>query len=93
MTAVAVTGSAEDNCGSFTARIVSVTSNEPVDGLGDGDTSPDWEITGDLTVDLRAERSGAGTGRIYTIRVQCTDEAGNSSFGDVTVVVPRDKGK
>jgi hypothetical protein len=74
-------------------KIVSVTSNEPVDGLGDGDTSPDWQITGDLTVNLRAERSGTGTGRVYTITVLCMDKAGNSSTGIVTVAVPHDKGK
>ena len=36
-----------------TCTIIDVTSNEPVEGGGDGNTSPDWEITGDLTVDLR----------------------------------------
>jgi hypothetical protein len=40
-------------------QIVSVTSNEPV---GTGATHvPDWVVTGKLTADLRAERSGAGT--------------------------------
>jgi len=66
-----------------------VTSNEPVDGLGDGDTGPDWQITGDLTVNLRAERSGQGSGRIYTITIECTDFSGNSSTKTVTVSVPR----
>ena len=41
-----------------TARIVGVSSNEPIDGDDDGNTSPDWEITGPLSVNLRAERSG-----------------------------------
>ena len=71
-------------------RIVSVTSNEPVDGLGDGDTAPDWEITGDLTLNVRAERAGNGTGRIYTITVACTDGSGNTSTATVTVTVPHD---
>lgn len=39
-------------------RIISVRSNEPVDGLGDGDTTPNWTITEDLTLNLQAERSG-----------------------------------
>jgi hypothetical protein len=59
-------------------RIGSVDSNEPTDGLGDGDQTPDWEITGNLAVDLRAERSGAGSGRVYTLAVECTDATGNS---------------
>jgi hypothetical protein len=38
--------------------ISEVTSNESVDGGGDGNTSPDWTITGDLTVDLRGGALG-----------------------------------
>jgi hypothetical protein len=72
-------------------QIVSVSSNEPANGVGDGNTQPDWVITGDLTVDLRAERSGPGSGRVYTITVQCTDDSGNSSSGEVLVRVPHDR--
>lgn len=70
-------------------RIISVSSNEPADGLGDGDTSPDWEITGPLTVNLRAERSGEGHGRIYMVTIECSDDSGNTSTATVTVRVPR----
>ena len=69
-------------------QIIQVTSNEPEDGLGNGDKAPDWEITGNLTVKLRAERSGTGSGRIYTITVVCTDADGNSSTETVNVTVP-----
>jgi hypothetical protein len=72
-------------------RIVSVTSNEPVTGQGDH-TSPDWVVTGNLTLDLRAERSGVGNGRLYWIKVRCTDDSGNSSTRTATVRVPHDKG-
>ncbi len=71
-----------------TAHIVGVSSNEPIDGEDDGNTSPDWVITGPLTVDLRAERSGIGTGRIYTIEVEGSDAAGNTVRHSVTVLVP-----
>ncbi len=71
-----------------TARIVAVSSNEPIDGDDDGTTSPDWVITGPLTVDLRAERSGIGTGRVYTIEVEGSDAAGNTIRQSVTVRVP-----
>ena len=81
--AIAVTASASDQCGgSVYCRITSVTSNEPVDGVG-------WVVTGDLTLNLRASRSSKGTGRIYTITVTCTDGAGNRSTKTVTVTVPR----
>ena len=74
-----------------TARIVGVSSNEPIDGADDGNTSPDWEITGPLTVSLRAERSGVGTGRVYTIQVEGRDSAGNTTLQAVTVSVPLER--
>ena len=73
--------------------IVSVTSNEPINGLGDGNTEPDYEITGKLTLNLRAERSGTGNGRIYTVGVACADASGNSSTQAVAVTVLHDQSK
>jgi hypothetical protein len=72
-------------------RISSVSSNEPVNGLGDGDTAPDWVIMGNLTLNLRAERSGTGGGRIYAISVTCTDASGNSRVGTTKVTVPHNQ--
>ena len=90
---VTVATSVADNCDSGPrCAITSVTSNEPVNGLGDGDTAPDWEVTGASTLLLRAERSGTGTGRVYTIGSTCTDAAGNATVGYTTVSVPHDQG-
>jgi rhamnogalacturonan endolyase len=72
-------------------RILSVTSNEPVNGTGDGNTEPDWLITGDLTLQLRAERAGNNSSRIYTITVQTRDAAGNATTRTITVRVPHDR--
>ena len=92
MRSVIVTVDVSDACDANpTCQIVSVSSNEPIDGQGDGNTSPDWTITGDLTVDLRAERSGGGAGRVYTITIKCTDSSGNFSTTTVTVSVPHDQ--
>jgi len=94
MVAVKVAVSGSDVCDTTpSCHITSVSSNEPENGLGDGDKSPDWEITGDLTLKLRAERSGKGTGRIYTATISCSDASGNSLEGEVTITVPHDKGK
>jgi YD repeat-containing protein len=95
MVAVTVEATADDNCDeSPECMIVSVNSNQDVNGLGDGNTEPDWSITGGLAVDLRAERSGKGNGdRVYTITVECVDNVGNSSSSTVDVTVPHDKGK
>ena len=93
MVPVTVTVDATDLCDpNFSCEIVSVTSNEPENGLGDGDTSPDWIVTGALTLELRSERAGPGTGRIYTITVECTDDSGNSSTATVEVTVPHSQG-
>ena len=94
MVPVTISVSVFDNCDtSPTCQIISIISNEPENGLGDGDTAPDWEITGDLTANLRAERAGNGSGRVYTITVRCTDNAGNSTDREVTVTVLHDKKK
>ncbi len=94
MVPVSVSAAASDNCGGPVAcRIVSVSSSEAEDGLGDGETSPDWLITGDLSLQLRAERSGTGSGRTYTVTVECSDEAGNLAGSSVEVNVRHDRGK
>jgi PKD domain len=94
MVSVTVAVSVSDLCDAIpVCQIISVSSNEPVNGLGDGDTAPDWVITGNLTLNLRAERSGMGTGRVYTSTIQCTDASGNSSTKTVTVNVPHDQRK
>jgi hypothetical protein len=94
MVPVTLEVAASDNCDRRpTCGITSVTSNEPVDGTGDGDLSPDWEMISNLKVKLRAERSGEGSGRIYTILVTCSDAAGNSASESVDVIVPHDKRK
>jgi len=94
MREVSITAVANDSCdpGPYSCRIISVASNEPVTGKGTGNHAPDWEIIGDLTVNLRAERSGSGTGRIYTVEVACTDASSNESTGAALVTVPHDQG-
>ncbi len=55
------------------------------------DFEPDYEITGPLSLNLRAERAGKSQGRTYTIRVLATDCSGAYPF-DVVVEVPHDRG-
>jgi len=90
MATITVTVAATDDSGTApTCRIISVSSNEATDGPGDGHTAPDWVITGALTADLRAERLGHGSGRSYTITVECQDASGNTASGSTTVKVPK----
>jgi hypothetical protein len=74
-----------------TVTLVSVTSNEPENGKGDGNTTNDIEIVNDTTFRLRAERSGRGDGRIYTITYRATDASGNSAEASVTITVPHNQ--
>lgn len=70
--------------------LISVTSNEPDNGLGDGDTANDIVINPDGSILLRAERSGTGSGRLYTITYRATDIAGNETIASTAVSVPHD---
>ena len=72
---------------------VSVTSNEPDNGDDDGNTINDIVIVDSTHFQLRAERSGVGTGRIYTITYTVTDACGNSTTQSVTVTVPLSQGE
>jgi hypothetical protein len=76
-----------------TVELVSIESNEPDDGLGDGDTANDIVIVDAFHFKLRAERSGTDEGRIYTITYKVTDDCGNETYATVTVSVPKSKGK
>ncbi len=79
--------------GNVQTEIVSVTSSEPDNGLGDGDTANDIVINPDGTIFLRAERAGSGNGRIYTITMLATDNAGNRTVAVTEAIVPHDKGR
>lgn len=99
MVDIVIEANASDNSGLPVTLAAVVTSNEPVNGLGDGDMEPDWtepvidQDTGIIEVQLRAERSGSGDGRIYTISITAIDTSDNSSTTDVEIIVPHDKGK
>jgi hypothetical protein len=71
---------------------VSITSSESQNDRGDGNTENDIvEENGKLY--LRAERSGLGNDRVYTITYRAEDAAGNTSTATCTVTVPHDQKK
>lgn len=70
--------------------VLDVTQDEPINGLGDGDTSPDAVIQGN-TLLLRAERAGDGNGRTYHVIFRADDSFGESCVGSFTVIVPHDR--
>jgi endo-1,4-beta-xylanase len=89
MIAVKVTAQSTDAVSAVVCRISSIESNEPDNGLGDGNASGDIGPIVGLSTMLRAERSGTGNGRIYLLTVVCRDAAGNSSSALVPVRVPK----
>jgi hypothetical protein len=84
-------------CGTYTVTLESVTSSEPDNGLGDGDTTDDIQGvdlgTADVDFDLRAERAGGGSGRVYTVTYRVADNDGVETIATGQVLVPHDQGK
>ncbi|WP_248930826.1 DUF7594 domain-containing protein [Paenibacillus hamazuiensis] len=74
-------------------KLASIASNEPDNGQGDGDTAGDIQDANfgqnDTSFLLRAERSGKGSGRVYTITYTAADEAGNEANASVQVTVSK----
>jgi len=76
-------------------RLVSIESNEPPNATGDGNTEPDYQGaefgTDDREFQLRAERRGNRTGRIYTITYEAEDLSGNTTVTHAYVTVAHDQ--
>ena len=85
-----------------TVKLISITSSEADNGLGDGDTANDIQTingrpistvygTDVRSFQLRAERSGRGPGRTYTITYQVSNASGSITV-TARVLVPHDMG-
>lgn len=89
MVEVSIQGVTSSNGSPVTIEVTEITQDEPVNGTGDGNTTPDAEGIGTSSAMLRAERRGGGNGRIYKISFVAT--AGQTSCtGSVWVCVPHD---
>jgi hypothetical protein len=71
--------------------LVSLTNSEP--DSGDGDIQGFAIGSPSISGQLRADRLGTGTGRVYTFTYTGTDRAGNSASCTTTVSVPHDQGQ
>ena len=85
MVSEALTATTPETC-NVSCSVVGISAD-------DGATSADWHISGAMTVELRADRTGKGNGRTYTMALQCTDPSTSvSSMKTVAVKVPHDQG-
>ena len=94
---ISATVTTTDNCPGETWVLTSITSNEADNGLGDGDFPNDIQNaspnTPDVKFRVRAERSGLGSGRVYTVKYTVTDDAGNTAYDEATISVPHSMDK
>jgi len=94
---ITATVEASDSCDANPAvTLASITSNEPDNGAGDGDQPDDIQAVGGGPIPfgtdvrsflLRAERSGMGSGRVYTVNYMLRDASGNQSLASAQVSV------
>jgi pimeloyl-ACP methyl ester carboxylesterase len=89
MVQIQIWGVQDQDCDPVSIVITGITQDELVDASGDGNTCPDAQVIGNSSALLRAERNGAGNGRVYTVKFTATDARGGQSFGSVKVRVPR----
>lgn len=87
---VRIVGVTDPDDGAHALQIVRVTQGEPVNGLGDGDTSPDAILQEDKVL-LRAERAGTGNGRACQVRSSPDNGLGGVCAGIAPVLVPHSK--
>ena len=91
---VLVVGVTDADGDPVTITITAIAQDEPVGGLGDGNTCPDADGVGTDIAGLRSERSGTkktpGDGRVYHISFTADDGQGGSCNGTVAVCVPND---
>ncbi len=91
LTPVAIQGVASSDNTPVAIHFDSILQSEPTSSGGDGNTCPDAQGIGTATAQVRAERSGNGSGRVYTLRFTATTDSGGLCQGSVDVCVPHDQ--
>lgn len=95
MVPIAILGVTDPDGDPVSLTITGITQDEPVNGLGDGDASPDGKGVSTDTAFVRAERAGIreipGNGRVYEISFSASDGRGGECQGSVRVCVPHDR--
>ncbi len=90
---ITVSGATDIEGDTITVSVTSIFQDEPTNGTGDGDTSPDGQGIGSSTAEVRSERQGNSNGRYYHITVSASDGNGGTCSATVQVSVPKNQGK
>ena len=95
MEAISINGITDEDSlyNQVSLSITGITQDEPVDGKGDGHTSPDGAIQLSVPSNaalIRAERTSKGNGRVYQINFEASDGL-ESCTGSVNVGVPKSR--
>lgn len=94
-TDVSVAGVTDPDGDPVTITITGIRQDEPLNGLGDGNTCADGSGIGTSTASVRAERTGdpqvPGDGRVYHVTFSASDGRGGTCTGEVTTCVPHDQ--
>ena len=78
-----------DNCDDeVEVSLLSITSSQGDDGIGDGHTMEDILVTEEGLIYLRAEIGDSSEDRVYTLTFEAVDDSGNSNVQSAIVVVP-----
>ena len=92
---VSVAGVTDPDGDPVAITITSIRQDEPLNGVGDGNTCPDGTGVGMDTASVRAERSGSkkvpGDGRVYHVGFSADDGQSGTCEGTVAVCVPHDQ--
>lgn len=90
MVGITIAGVVDPDGDAVSITPTDVVADEAVDAPGSGNTAPDAQLA---PLAVRAERSGQGDGRVYTIEFIADDGRGGRCSGTVSVCVPHDQGQ
>ncbi|HKG32071.1 MAG TPA: hypothetical protein VKA91_12440, partial [Nitrososphaeraceae archaeon] len=88
---IRIGGAFDPNNDPIVLTITDIIQDEPINGLGNNDQSPDALVVAGDTVQLRSERAENGDGRVYYISFVANDSRGGQCDGVVAVNVPNNQ--
>ncbi len=89
---IKIEGITDPDGDSVSLSVTRILQDEPLNGRGDGDFSPDGSGIDRPKAWVRSERAGGEDGRVYHIYFRADDGFGGTCTGEVKVGVPKSQG-